>query len=431
VATLLLETALLSQSRGAVGGFAIAIVVFLLLHPRRWQALAAIAVPLALTALGWDALTAVRSVADSGALEEALGDVRRTVVLSVAGAAALATAAIVGARLLERRVPTSASARRRGDQAFLGIAGVAAVAVVVVLAGSGGWLDERWESFKSTSYDQVESGSNRFTGALGSGRYDFWRVAVGEWRERPVAGIGADNFSVPYLEERKTPEAPRYTHSFPIGVLVQLGLVGALLFAIFAAAALAGFVGVRRRATNAEAGLAVGALAGTTVWFAHGTVDWLWEYPALSLLALGLLALAGRTGRGSSGAAADVRRPLRSTAGRIVVALVALAAAMSLALPGAAARYERSAYDLQRTNPAATLDRLERAARLDRLNADPLIGRALLVRRMGRTGEARADLQRPCAASRATGSRTSSSRSSRARRVGGKRRAAACAGRRR
>ena len=46
--------------------------------------------------------------------------------------------------------------------------------------------------------------SSRFSGDLGSGRYDFWRVALDdEFSESPVVGEGADNFAVTYLENRR------------------------------------------------------------------------------------------------------------------------------------------------------------------------------------------------------------------------------------
>lgn len=392
-AVVLLETSLLSQSRGAAGGFVVAALAFALLHPRRWPALFALAVPVGLLALSWSTLTDVRNVADTGALDTALSDARGVIAIGAVVAIAAAVAAITGARMLERRRTPSPAARRTGDRVFLGLAGLAAVGVAVVLAGSTGWLDARWESFKSTSYDQVESGSTRFTGALGSGRYDFWRVALLEFRDHPAAGIGTENFGVPYLERRKTSEAPRYVHSIGFAILAQLGLVGAALFLAFLGGIGAGFARVRTRATSAEAGIAVAAFAGGLAWLAHGMVDWLWEFPALSLLALGLFALAGRVGGSSSGAGDVVRGPLRTMPGRAVVAIGTLAAAVSLALPGAAARFERSGYDVQRSDPETTLARLKRAADLDPLSAAPLIGRSVIARTLGRRAEARADLQ--------------------------------------
>ncbi|HEX8121471.1 MAG TPA: O-antigen ligase family protein [Solirubrobacteraceae bacterium] len=393
VSVLLLETAVLSQSRGALLAFGIAATLFVLVHPRHWTALAAMAVPIALVALGWDQLLDVRDALTHGELDDALNDARTVIGFSALGALVLGTVAAYADKTVRERVAPSARRERLAERGFLALAAGVVVGVVVVLALSGGWIDDRWEDFRTTSYDEVESGRTRLTGSLGSGRYDYYRVSLNEFRDRPLGGVGAESFAVPYLEHRRTDEAPRYTHSLAFSLIATLGLVGALLFAGFLVAALTGVARVRLRATPPERGLAVGALGGFGMWFVHAQVDWLWEYPALTMLALGLLAVALRI---------DDRRelpgqvaagwPVGTIATRTALAVLVVAGAVSLALAGAAARFERSAYKTQRTDPASTLSRLERAADLDPLSADPLIGRAVILRTRGRAGEARADL---------------------------------------
>jgi O-Antigen ligase len=391
-ATVLLTTSLLSQSRGSALGFAVTAVVFLLLHPRRWAALAALAVPLAFVAVGWDTLTRIRQVADSGALTDALADARQLIVVATVVAVVACAAAVLLARRLLGPGGASPSALRAGDRAFLGMAAAAAVAGVVVLALSGNWLDERWESFKNTDYGQVEAAQTRFTGSLGSGRYDFYRVALDEFADHPVAGIGAENFAVPYLEQRRTLEAPRYVHSLPLSILVQLGLVGALLALVFAGAIGAAIARVRRTASPAASGVAIGALGGALAWLVHGGVDWLWEFPALSLTAAGLLAIAARVDdREITATAGAGERILRAWPVRAIVGLTVIAVGISLALPGASARYERQATKATTTDGA--LSRLERAATLDPLSADPLVTRAVVARNAGRPEVARQDLR--------------------------------------
>ncbi|MDQ3741392.1 MAG: O-antigen ligase family protein, partial [Actinomycetota bacterium] len=294
---------------------------------------------------------------------------------------------------VRRRLAPSAQRTRLAERGFLGLAGAVALGLIVTLALSGGWIQDRWDDFRTTSYEEVESGSNRLTGSLGSGRYDFYRVALNEFREAPIGGVGADGFAVPYLQHRRTGEAPRYTHGLGFSLLATLGIVGTLLLAAFVVAGLVGFARIRRRSALAERGLAVGALGGFAMWFLHAQVDWLWEYPALTLLALGLFAVAMRVddrphlpGRAAPGWI------VASLPARAVLAVFVVAGAVSLALAGAAARFERSAYKAARSDPQAALSRLDRAADLDRLSADPLIGRALLLRVAGRDDEARVAL---------------------------------------
>lgn len=394
LATVLLSTALMTQSRAGVIAFGVAAVLFLLLHPRRWQALAALIVPVGLVAVGWNALIDVRNAASTAELDDALGDARGAVVLGALVALAIGGAAALAGRRLSARGPFggSATARRRGERAFLALAGLVALAGVVFLVATPGWIDDRWSDFKDTSYAGVETGETRFGGALGSGRYDYYRVALDDWRDHPLAGRGAESFQIPYLQQRRTLEAPRYAHSFAFETLSGLGLVGVLLLVAFLALAVAAFAAVRRRAGEAEAGLAVAAFAGFAVWFTHGLVDWLWQFAAVSAIGMGLLALAMRTATAGGAPTLEAAEPPRSLPLRVALAVVTLAAAVSLAVPGAAARYERSAFERQRSDPQGALDRLERAADLDRLSASPLIARGLLARARGDREGARANL---------------------------------------
>ena len=390
LAVLLIETAVVSQSRGAVLAFGIAATAFVLLHPRHWSALAAVAVSVGLVALGWDQLIDVRNAGSLAELDSELGDARSVIVLSTLVAFVAGTAAAFADRLVRRRVPPSAARARLAERGFLAAAAGVALAGLVVLSMSGGWIDDRWDDFRTSSYRDVEARDTRLLGSLGSGRYDFYRVSLNAFREDPLTGLGADNFGGRYLRDRRVGEAPRYPHSLAFSLVGTLGAVGVLLFGAFLAAAVVAFARVRWRGGLAERGLAVGALGGFGMWFAHAQVDWLWEYPALTLLGLGLLAVAlpVHDASGLPGPA-GTSRLVRSLGVRAAVAVLIVFCAFSLALAGAAARYERSAYSVLASDPEAAIARLQRAADLDRLTADPLIGRAVVLRDRGRVPEAR------------------------------------------
>ena len=390
-AALLLEIALLSQSRGAVLAFIVTATLFVVLHPRHWAALIALAAPIAVVALGWETLTDVRGADTPATLDDALAEARTWIAVSVAIVAVLGALAALADHQVRRRLAPSARRQRGADLAFYATALACLVGLGIGLASSGDWLDDRWRDFKSGDYAAVEGGDDRF-GALGSGRYDFYRVSLDEWRDHPFAGIGAENFQVPYLQQRRTLEAPRYAHSLAFSVLSTLGLVGTLLLAGFFVAVGAAFARVRLRGSPAARGVAVGALAGGLAWLSHAMVDWLWEFPSLALLGLGLFAIAARTSDRHVPATARQPWVLRTLPARAVLGVLVVAAAVSFALPGAAARFRSAGFDAQRTDPETAFDRLSRAADLDPFDADPLIGRAVLVRRRGRIDEARADL---------------------------------------
>lgn len=396
-ASLLVQMALLSQSRGAVFGFAVSAVVYLILTPRRWPGLLALLAVLAGVALSFDTLTGVRNAGSLEALRSAMGDARTAIAIGCLVLAAVgALAALAGRRTPESlRTPR---ARRYGNLALLALALAGVIAGLAVIWPVGSWLDDRWHDFKVSGYSQVDDGSTRFTGSLGSNRYDFWRVALDQFEAHPVTGIGADNFAVPYLEERRSPEAPQYPHSLAMGVLSQLGLVGTALLLAFLGLTAAAVLRVRAAARPGEAGLVAAAFAGFSAWFAHGLADWLWEFPALGMGALALLGLAARL------ALAPEDEPVEQPALeewprsrppaliRVGAALVAVGAAISFALPGAAARVTRAASDVQSSDTPAALERFDKAAGLNPLRAEALISKAILARRVGRPADAAAAL---------------------------------------
>lgn len=394
-AALLLQCAVLSQSRGAALALAVTVVVHLALAARRWPALGTLVVTGGLAAVTWGTLTEVRASRAAGDIAPTLADARLAIGLAVLAAVAVGWLAAAVGRRAWHGAGASPGLRRAGDLALAAGALAAIVGGVAALALSGGWVDDRWRDFKETGYEEVEAGETRFTGSLGSGRYDYWRVALDEFADRPVTGIGADNFLIPYLQDRKTSEAPRYPHSIVFRTLTQLGVVGALALGAFLAFAAAGAWRARRR-SRLDPGLPGAALAGAGVWLVHGSVDWLFEVPALSLVAMALLALAMRTGAPSPAPSRPVLDASSEGPPRAAVALaglVMLAAAISLALPGAAARVTRSAVAVQAADPAEAVRRLGRAADLNPLSTEPLLVQAVLARRIGARRAARRALQ--------------------------------------
>jgi O-antigen ligase len=124
-------------------------------------------------------------------------------------------------------------------------------------------------------------------GSVGSNRYDYWRVALRTWADAPVRGTGASGFQVAWLRDRPIPGGARDAHSLPLETLAELGLVGAALLA----AAAGGVAVCARRVQAADPALAAGPAAALAAWALHASLDWDWEMPALTLVALSLAAL--------------------------------------------------------------------------------------------------------------------------------------------
>lgn len=379
-ATMLVELALLSQSRGSVLALGVASLVALVLARRRWPTLVAIAVPLLATALAWQPLTAVHDAtlaASAGRLDDA---VRAIVISAVAAGLAGTLLAMLDGRVSPR---LGAEATRNGNRALAGLAVLAAVVAVVAMGNPASWVDDRWVDFKTSG--EITGHQNRFTGSLGSQRYDFYRVGLNAFADHPVAGIGADNFGPVYLREGRSYETPHYAHSLVVSTLAETGLIGAALLLGFLVLALR--AGVRRVRDSRETA-ALAGLLGFTVLLAGSLVDWLWQFTGLGVLGMVMLGLAAaRRAPGPADAVAE-DPPRVPASGRVVAVGATFAAAVSLALPGLAARFVGSAYDLSATSPQSAVDRLDRAAALNPLSADALLAKGILERRLGHAAEA-------------------------------------------
>ena len=133
--------------------------------------------------------------------------------------------------------------------------------------------------------------------SLGSNRYAYWRVAIDTGATTRWPGVGAGGFRVEWLRRRHIDEAVRDAHSLELETFAELGLVGlALLAGCWAAPC------CRAGAALADPAAAAGPAAALTRGSARA-IDWDWEMPALTLVAVVLAgALRGRRGRQSSSA---------------------------------------------------------------------------------------------------------------------------------
>ncbi|MDX6665856.1 MAG: hypothetical protein QOG68_2062, partial [Solirubrobacteraceae bacterium] len=270
VGTMLVELALLSQSRGSVLALFVGIVVLLSFAQRRWPALIALGTALAATAVSWSPLTAVHSATRAG-LPAALHDARVAIVISTVVVFALAAvAALLDDRIGKRLGP---DATRRGNRALLGLLAIGIVAGLISMGNPSTWVNDRWQDFKK---NQPATGATRFNGSLGSQRYDVYRVGIDDFLDHPIQGLGVDSFGPSYLVRGHTTDQPHYAHSMVISLLAETGIVGTALFLAFLL--LAGRAATR--AIRSRRGVAaVGGLIGFAVFVGGALVDWLWQFP--------------------------------------------------------------------------------------------------------------------------------------------------------
>jgi hypothetical protein len=412
-AGLLMEAALLSQSRGGVLAFGVVAVLFVVFMPRRWPALIALGACAIATAASWSTLTAVRDAKGAGDIGPAMTDARRALVISVIVLIVVGLAfALADRHVVAPWLRGRPSVTRMANWALGGLGAACVIAALALVGNPSTWAQARYRDFKNSGYTKVESGGTRFTGSLGSNRYDFYRVALDEFGRHPLGGIGAENFAVPYLEHRRSDETPTYPHSFAMGTLAGTGVVGSGLFLAFLAVAVSAVAAGARRGGVATAGLIVSAASGFALFFVHGLGDWLWQFPALGVLAFGLLGLAMRTSEPSSSMAVSVvanggesteqalltQEPpserWRTIVRRGAVASLALAVALSFALPGIAARLTEAAYNVSAGDPNLAIRRLSRAESLNFLRADAPLAQGFIAQAIGQANQAGNDYHR-------------------------------------
>ena len=102
-----------------------------------------------------------------------------------------------------------------------------------------------------------------------------------EVRERPLLGSGAGSFYLTWREHRAVDTEVRDAHSLYVETLSELGPVGLVLVLVLIVLPLAVAVGRRGDAVGAA------AAAGFAVFAVHAGLDWDWEMPVVTLVALG------------------------------------------------------------------------------------------------------------------------------------------------
>lgn len=377
-AGVLLEVALLSQSRGSLVAVPIVAILVTAFVPGRMRfvlsgTLAGIAALLASPTL----LDVYPALADDGDLAS-IPQSGRVVLLSAA--------VLFGAGALVGFVDRAVTVQPRVSRAIGAV--ILACALVGVLAGSAGFVarygapwsqvGDRWAEFKAgenaATSDQRDP---HLSSGLGSNRYDLWRVGLSEFRRSPVLGVGSDNFAIPYLAERRTSEEPLYPHSLPVRLLSQTGLVGTLLFSGFLTAVGVGAWRARKRTTPFRSATRVAALAFAGYWLVHGSVDWFWEIPALGAPAFAALALSLCLAGGRR-----APQPPRGAA-RAVIVVGAAVACLSFVAPWVAAKETELAAQRWPESPGLAFDRLRLARHLNPLSDEPDVIAAVIAQRVG------------------------------------------------
>jgi hypothetical protein len=381
-ATLSVDLFLLTQSRGGLAALGLSALVMLVFVPgRARRLLMLLPVVVAVVVVLPAATDSFQSASQAVGLPDP-DTVRDAVTLGLVAALA---AGVVGG-LIRSLLPLERLERWRLDPA-VGIA-VACIAVgggAAVLAS--GAAERGWNNFKSLEAPPPES---RLTSG-GGNRYDYWRVALDQWTDRPLIGVGAGNYYRDYFRERRTVEDVRQPHSVELQVLAETGLLGGLALLAFIAAVVFAAMRVQHRLdlSIGERALATGAFGAFLLWLFHASVDWLHLLPGVTGAAFASAAVLVVLAARAPTTAPRLRSPLRP-----VLFAGAVIAVASLGVLFLAERYRLDARDQVRSDPAAALERGRDAFELNNQSVPTLYTIAAAQARLNRYSDARSTLER-------------------------------------
>ena len=276
----LLPTMYFTFSRGAWISLAVALVVLIAMERRRLQMITTILVVAPWPAIAiWRAshTRALTTTTTSIASESSAGHryFLALVLLGVAAGAASYALAVVASRVH----PTRTEAR--AYTATLVAAAVVGVAFVFARFGSPIQIvDHAYRGFVGQSTAPATDLNNRLFNLAGGERIPQWKIAWRDYASHPLLGSGAGTYARYWNQLRPAPSQVINVHNLYLETLAELGPVGLLV--LVSALAAPFFAAIRARRHT----LVAAATAAYAAFLIHAAVDWDWQMPAVTLVAL-------------------------------------------------------------------------------------------------------------------------------------------------
>lgn len=260
----------LSVSRGAIAAAFAGFLALLLLTPDRMAARGAIACAASAVLAGAAslALPAVRSLSGNPSSRQLQGLVMLLALVAIGAGVALLVSRADPADG-ERQAVTPAIRRALGATAVLAL--VAGLVIAVTNSGEQ----------RAAGSPDTRGGVERLR-SVDSSRYGLWKVAGASFADHPLEGIGSGGFRVEWFKQRTSRDPARDVHSLYLETAAELGLVGVLALALM----LGGVGASARRALARHPVTAAGPAAALCTFAVHAGLDWDWEMPALTLVAV-------------------------------------------------------------------------------------------------------------------------------------------------
>ena len=183
-------------------------------------------------------------------------------------------------------------AASRNPRILRGIALAAALVAIAATIAVGG---RAWSQFSRNDVRPPGSPQGHLTELSGSGRSEFWRVAVDAFDEEPLLGHGAGTYRISWHLLRHNSVSNLDAHSLYLQAFAELGVAGGLLVLAMVAVLLWTGFAAWRAARGPRRDL-YAALLGSALAFAIcSAIDWFWQIAAMGavfFLASGVLVAA-------------------------------------------------------------------------------------------------------------------------------------------
>lgn len=375
----------LTYSRGGLLALLISAGILIALSRDRLWMLATLAIG-ALGAL--PALLAIQardSLADNVANQAAV-DQGVTVLLILLAGVALTTALFAGLRRVEQGeggLTGRAVELSRHPTVLRTIALIGAVLAIGAILAIGG---RAWDQFTSSDVQFPKNPQAHISNLSGSGRSDFWRVAIDSFDEEPVIGTGAGTYQFDWEKHRSINLPLHNAHSLYLETFAELGLIGGVIVLLLVGGVLWWAFCAWRDAREEQRELHAIAFAALVAMAVAFGIDWFWEILGMGsvFFLFAAIAIAGRCAQqapaGAPARSEDGRR-WGLTAGTLVVAWVAAVALVGPMLVEHEIHASQDAAAAE--NLPSAVEHAERARSIEPFAASPYVQLGLLAQLQG------------------------------------------------
>jgi O-antigen ligase len=227
------------------------------------------------------AVQARHSLAENTVANQATVDQGVTVLLFLLAGTALSLLLFAALRWEERRegqLSGRALAISRNPLVLKRVALALAVVAIGATAAVGG---RAWHQFAQSDIQAPNDPAQRFTDFSGTGRHDFWRVAIDAFAEEPLLGHGAGTYVFSWTRHRSIKAPVHDAHSLYLEAFAELGLVGGLLVLALVGTLLWSAFAAWRAAAEPERDRYAALFAAMLAFAVGAGFDWFWEIPGL------------------------------------------------------------------------------------------------------------------------------------------------------